>query len=482
MSEASQTTDTISRTERDYEAYGLKPRINFQAAFSLIVGSILGVGIFITQPVVATTLQNPVWILITWFLGGIITFAGALSMAELGVRMPLPGGEYAYLNRIYGPLWGYLYGFLSLVFTFPGSIAAMATLMFAYQGSELFGMNMTEDMFVLAGSFTLTYAQVYSILTIFILTVINHFGLQHGILLQKFVTFSPILFLIPTSIYILYRYFTNSAGVVWHDFTWDMLYRTPEVSSVSLALIPIFWSYSGWNSALYVGSEIHQPEKTIPRSMTLGVAFITLVYLLLSFVILTVFPVDKMIAAHQSGESIDYFARAWSYAVGENSAVIISGIIFMLILGGLNTTIISGSRVIFAMSRDGFLTERLSRLHTSAETPHRALWVQAGWAIFLVILISNADLLIQVSSLLMLFLSGLTVAGVFFIRKRIDSSKLLRTFGHPVTPLVYILATVGILAGTLMSSDLTAIYISLSLIVAGKTAYWLRKKIGIKII
>ncbi len=422
-----------------------------------MMGNMIGVGIFIYPVLIASHLPHPIWFLGIWILGGLIALSGALSSAELGTFFPEAGGDYAYLRNVYGKRWAFLYGFLTFFITFPGSIAIGVGLTIHYQGTSLLGQWVNQTAFVLpVVEIPIPYYKLLACIIIFFLTLINHFGTKSSFLLQKIVTLGPVVFLILISIlallFLIWDLFTFGLEGSILSKNFSLPREFPSWFELGMALVPVYWTFSGWNSPLALGAEIHNPEKIIPKTMILGPILVTLIYSLFSFVFVALISYDDF-----KGGNLDPYLNIGNYMLSQlgfqnaylvdNLPKFISLIIFLIVIGNTNSCMMTGSRIYVAMAHDDLFWKRVGYIDPKRNTPVVSLWLQSIWAILLVILINTESNLLNFSFIAITILSSMTIFSVFLIRmKKFQALKLYKTYGYPLTPLFYIFFSLGILS------------------------------------
>ncbi len=405
-------------------------RLGPVAAMSLVAGSMLGIGIFIAPPAVASQINTPAAFLVVWLLGGLSALCGALSIAELGAMMPRAGGDYPYLRLAYGPGLAFATGWLQLLAVFPGSLAAMAVGTSAFQLPIVLG-----DAYFWPETLGLDPSIAWASAIIIGLTAVNHIGVLVSGRLQIVVTVAPVAMLL-----------LGTAGVMLHQGTHAGAFATegvdlrlPGFAAMAAAFLPVYFAFSGWNAAIFVGAEIDRPGRNVPRALVGGTLAVTLLYLALCVGFLSVF---TMGALANTGEAGTAAARLLFGGVGE-FAVTVS--ILLAMLGSLNGTIMTGSRISFAMANDGHCIAAAASTSRRFGTPAVALWMQAGWALVLVFS-HGFEALMNYASAAMLITGTLTVTAVFVLRRKLP--KMLRPYrawGYPVTPALYVLSSVGVL-------------------------------------
>ena len=416
----------------------------------------IGVGIFIYPVLISVHLPHPIWFTAVWMIGGLIALTGALSSAELGTFSPEAGGDYAYLRNAYGRRWAFLYGFLTFFITYPGSIAIGIGLTVHYQGESLFGSWVRDVLFEIPTFDLKIYSyQIISAILIFLLTLINHFGIHSSFFLQKVATLVPIGFLLLLSVFSVFFIqmdLMSDTGEKILLANLSIPYENPGILGLGAALVPVYWTFSGWNSPLALGEEIRDPHKIIPLTMILGPIIVTAIYVIFSIVFISIVPYGLM----QSG-SIDpylYMGKFLLHNFGihsefllENLPRFVSLIIFLIVIGNTNSTIVSGSRIYVAMARDKLFWERVGKLDPIKKSPTISIWLQSLWAILLVIFINKESNLLNFSFIAITILSVMVVFSVFLLRfKKHQLEHLYRAYGYPLTPILYIFSSLTILS------------------------------------
>jgi basic amino acid/polyamine antiporter, APA family len=467
--------------------------IGLKKAILHMMGNMIGVGIFIYPVLIASQLPHPIWFLIIWLIGGLIALAGALSSAELGTFFPEAGGDYAYLRNAYGKRWAFLYGFLTFFITFPGSIAIGVGLTVHYQGASLLGQWVNDIVFSLP-FLEVRYYQILACLIVIILTIINHIGTSSSFLLQKLVTLGPIVFLIFIS---LVAIVFIQWDLLWNGLSGSMLaknmsipFQMPELFGLATALVPVYWTFSGWNSPLALGEEIQNPEKIIPKTMILGPMIVTVIYLLFSFVFIAVVPyfdfkegkVDPYIVI---GQYMLSNLGIYEKHILELLPKVMSLIIFLIVLGNTNSCIVSGSRIYVAMARDKLFWEKVGYIDPVKKNPVVSIWLQSLWAIMLIIFISKESNLLNFSFIAITLLSVMTIFSIFLIRlRRIQIAKLYKAYGYPFTPILYIFSSLFILVliiiGYINEKKFSIIISAIATITIGLIVYEIWKRYSMK--
>jgi len=419
-------------------------KIGPAAAISIVLGNILGVMIFLTPAEVAKHLPWDGWFLAAWALGGALALMGALCLGELGAMLPEAGGDYVYIRKAYGETLSFLSGWTSVVITFPGSIAALAVGLCFYQGAEVFGPAIREPaLSVVLGGWTyeLSWAQLLGLGVIALLTAINHLGVRLTGWAQTAIIALPILLMVAAG---AAAPFVEPSGpmpepVVATDASpWLGLFP---------ALVPIFFAYAGWNATTYIGGEIRQPGRNIPRSLIVGTALAVGLYMLICGVFLRAVP-----AAAMPGVSF-VPAVALGRLFGPWAGSLVSFVIALAVLGSLNATVLAGGRISLAMARHGLGFSSLRRRSARFQTPAAALWVQAALAMVLV-LSGRFEQLIAYVVVVMLIFSSIAAAAVIVLRVRHpELDRPYRTWGYPFTPALFAAFNLAVVAFLLYGEE-----------------------------
>ncbi len=391
---------------------------------ALVAGSMLGIGIFIAPPVVAAQLHRPGAFLLLWLAGGLSALFGALSVAELGAMMPRAGGDYPYLRIAYGPGFAFAAGWLQLLAIFPGSLAAMAVGTATFQFPVIFGS--AYDVPAMLG-LPIEPAFFWAFVIVVGLTAVNHVGIVISGRVQVGLTMVPVAILLAASILVLARYGTDGGAWATHGGTLQL----PGVGALALAFLPVYFAYSGWNAAIFVGGEIRDPGRNLPRALVGGTVAVTVLYMILCIGFLAVFSMD---ALANTGEAGTAAAQALFGGVGE---FVVTVMILLAMLGSINGTVLTGSRIAYAMARHGDCVPAAGRLAPRYGTPAVALWMQAVWSLVL-IGTHSFEQLMNYSSAAMLITGTLTVMAVMVLRRKLPAAERpYRAWGYPVTPLLY---------------------------------------------
>lgn len=435
----------------------------------LVIGNVIGVGIFTTTGFIADDLPNAGLILLVWVFGGILSLAGAISCAELGAAMPWAGGDYIYLREAYGPLFGFLTGWNSFFISFSGSIAALAVGFAEYLSFFFPGLSMRHEI-VSANFFgfawSLSYGHWVAIASTVVLTIINYLGVRSGSLVQNVLSIIKmgaiggiviLGFAIGSGEADNFVPFLSTAG------------QAGVLSAFGLALIPALFAYNGWNATIYVAGEVKNPKRNVPLSLILGTLITTILYVIINLVYIYAVPIEKM-------RGVLGIAELASTALfGQRASSYISALVMISIFGCLNAMILTGPRIYYAMAKDHVFFRGAAKVHPRFRAPGTSIILQAIWSCLLVISGTFEQLLTYVMFAIILF-STLTVAAVFVLRRsRPAMERPYKAWGYPYVPAIFILSSLWILMNTLIRRPSESL-IGLGIVLLGIPAYLYWKK------
>jgi APA family basic amino acid/polyamine antiporter len=389
-----------------------KSKIGLVTAICLIVANMIGVGVFTSLGYQVIGTHSVFAILSLWVIGGVVALCGALTYGELSVAMPRSGGEYNYLSKIYHPALGFLSGWVSCTVGFSAPMAMMAVL-FGHYFENLFpGLN----------------PQVIAITLVILLSLVNISSFRAGSSFQTFFTLLNITLIIGLSV--AGYFLANHSHFIFTIEKQDFLALTEPAFGVSLVYVS--FAYSGWNSATYIAGEIRNPSKNLPKALFFGTLLVTFLYLLLNFIFLYAVPMNELAGQ----EEVAFIAAVKIF--GSNGGTIISIIISIALIASVNSMMITGPRVTKTIGEDFSFFKKLAKTNSSG-TPIYATLIQSSIAILLIYFSKFESIMTYIGFTLSLFIM-LTVAGVFINRLKFPDQELqYRTWGFPVTPIVFIL-------------------------------------------
>lgn len=409
----------------------LKRQVGLFPATNIVVANMVGAGIFTTSGLLLAGLHDPVLLIILWVAGGIIALCGALSYAELGVAMPEAGGEYLFLSKLYHPLFGFLSGWISFIVGFSAPIAASALGFSEYFCRALPGLPAWLDK-----SASVTPAvtgKILAISIILIFTFIHYRGIKYGARIQNVLTTLKIGLIL----LLLIAGFSSGNGN-FANFTKGSALTPglPGLKTIALSLMWIMFAYSGWNASTYIGSEIKDPLKTLPRSLLLGTVIVMLLYIGLN--ILFVYAIEP-----KSMENvISVGGLAMGNLFGKSADVVFSVLIAFALFSSLSAFIIIGPRVYYSMAKDGLFFKSAATIHEKFKVPSNSILIQGLIALIMVVSGTFEQVLTYLGFALGIF-PLLAVAGV--IKLRLKNHSQVRLPGYPVTQIIYIVTGLSIL-------------------------------------
>jgi APA family basic amino acid/polyamine antiporter len=418
-------------------------------ATMVVIGGIIGSGIFINPYLVAQKLDSPALVLGAWAAGGVVALIGAFAYAELGRLIPRAGGQYVYLSQAWHPVVGFLYGWALLFMIEAGAMAAVS-LAFAEYALRLAGTTAVDP-------------RVLAIVSIVVLSEINFMGVKAGArVLNVFV----VLKVAALAVLILFAWFQSGAPE-W--FTRARVDDTPSGAlAFGAALIPILFAYGGWQTVNYVAEEMRDPARDLPRSLLAGTIAVVAIYVLVNLAYLRTLGLEGLAGTTTPAAST---AGAW---LGANGERFVAAAIAISTFGFLNHAILAPTRVYYAMAADGAFVPALAKLHPKYHTPGNAIMLQSGLAILLLILPgSYGDLLGTVVFADWIFF-GLTVAGLFVLRPRLESGPGFRTPGYPWLPALFVLVA-GVVVFSALREEPVRSLIGAGWIAAGIPVYFFFK-------
>lgn len=463
-------------------------------ATSIVAGSMIGSGIFIVTAAMMRDIGSPAWMLFLWLLTGLITIFAALSYGELAGMMPNAGGQYVYIQRAYGRMISFLYGWTVFTVIQTGVIAAVAVAFAKY--TSVFFPELNATILSLGESFEISYAQILAIFSIVFLTFVNSRGVQNGKIIQLVFTSAKLFALFALIVLGLAVGLKSDTFVQNFTHMWaaskTVVAENGEITIVPLAgfalmgamgatIINSLFSSDAWNNVTFIAGEIKNPKKNIPRSLFLGTLIVTIIYILANVAYLTLLPINgSSLAPDAIGQGIKFAsndrvgAAAASVIFGNIGVSIMAVLIMISTFGCNNGLILGGSRLFYAMSKDGLFFKKAQQLNKK-DVPATALWIQCVWASLLCLSGKYSDLLVYSTFASLLFYI-LTIGGVFILRKKEpDTERPYKTLGYPIIPALYILITLSICIDLLIY-DTKNTGLGLLIVLLGIPIYYITKK------
>ncbi|HEY3172810.1 MAG TPA: amino acid permease [Thermoanaerobaculia bacterium] len=442
----------------------LERRLGVADAAALVISNVIGVGIFTTPGIVCAMLPRPAAILAVWALGGFLALSGAMAYAELAALKPKAGGEYVYLREGFGRLAAFLTGWTSFVAGFSGAIAAGAIGLTAYLGRFFPAAANPAPIWSLSlgrVSATLSRPTILALACIVALGAVHIRGVRPGRVVQDSLAAAQILGLL---LFIVLGFAMGNGSL--ENLTSG---ERPRPSSWLLALIPVMFSYSGWNAAAYVAEEVREPGRNVPRALGWGTVAVIAIYLGLNALYLYALPVGELSGRINAADAVA--DRLLGPAAAESLAVLA----ILIILASLSAMTLAGPRIYYAMARDGVFFPAAARIHPKFGTPAVAIAAQTAWSCLLVLSGTFEQLLTYTGFAIVLF-SAVAVCALFVLRwKTPEAHRPFRAWGYPIAPAIFALASLAIVVNAILEAPLPSA-IGLLVMAAGVPLYWLMRR------
>ena len=430
------------------------------SATAIVMGSMIGSGIFIVSADMSRTLGSPALLIGAWLLTAAMTIIGALSYGELAAMMPKAGGQYVYLREALGPIWGFLYGWTLFLVIQTGTVAAVGVAFGKFLG--VFFPSVSKSNWILhvgSGNIGLNTANLVAIIVITLLTLLNTRGVKLGALVQNIFTSAKVLALSGVvAVGLVARNATAVAanfGDGWHSFwagaSFSTLHAVRVGASGPTAMVGIFtvvavvqvgslFSSDSWNNVTFTAGEIQNPRRNLPLSLVIGTGVVLLLYIACSFVYLSVLPLAGIQAASEDRVATAVMEQVF----GPLGARLMAGVILISTFGCVNGLLLAGARVYYAMSQDGLFFKAVGKLSPKTNAPVNSLWLQWAWTCLLCLSGSYGDLLDYVIFAVLIFYI-LTIFGLFVLRRtRPEMPRPYKAIGYPVLPAAYIVMALWI--------------------------------------
>ena len=452
--------------EQQTKQEGLTRTLGLKDATMMVAGSMIGSGIFIVSADMSRNVGGTGWLLLLWLISGVITVMAALSYGELAGMMPKAGGQFVYIQRAWGNLTGFLYGWSVFTVIQSGVIAAVAVGFAKFSGVFMPWINV-QNVLLDLGFVKISSANIVAIALIVFLTWVNSRGVNGGKVIQMVFTSAKLLallFIIVSGIYIGLNkdYFAQNFSNMWESSQWlqntDKTWTLQSISGMGLilalgtAIIGSLFSSDAWNNVTFIAGEIKDPHRNIPKSLLYGTAIVTVIYMLANIAYLGLLPVQGDPNGAGILEQGIQFATndrvgtaAASQIFGEGALFLMAALIMVSTFGCNNGLILSGARVYYAMAKEGLFFKKAGTLNKN-NVPQFALWIQAAWASILCLSGTYGDLLDYCTFASLLFYI-VTIGGLFMLRKKEpDTARPYKVIAYPIMPILYILIATTICA------------------------------------
>jgi basic amino acid/polyamine antiporter, APA family len=437
----------------------LKRELGLFTCILLVIGNIIGVGIFMTPGEVAEGLPTAGWVLAAWIIGGVMTTAGALSYGELGAMFPKAGGEYVFLKEAFGPLIAFLYGLAYSFVTTAGTIALLA-IGFAEHLGKKEGTWQSKSL---------------SILVVAVLTFFNYRGVKLGAGIMDVLTSAKIA----AMLLLVGLGFAIGHGHAAHFVPLFSGEPKSIVFAIGAALVPMAFTYSGWNATVLVAEEVRSPERVIPISLILGTVLTTLIYVLINAVYLYAVPLSEILsltnvaehAATVGEQTVTVAGQAATNLFAPWAADLINALVALSVLGCLSATMLANPRTVFAMGRDGLFFKWAGRIHPKHETPSAAIVFESivgcGFILF-----GSFRQILGLLAVALVIMFAMTVSSIFVFRiRRPDQPRPYKCWGYPFVPAFFVIVSLLMVYSTFVSKGIVGI-LGILVVLAGIPVYY----------
>ena len=416
----------------------LKRDLGLWSAAAIVVGTVIGSGIFIVPKSMVLNVGTPGMVLFVFLFGGLLSLAGALTYAELAAMLPEAGGEYVYLREAYGPMWAFIYGWTQLLIAKSASIATLATGFYLYLANffPLLEKVITSVTLPYVGLVEIRNGQIFAMVLIASLGLLNYFGVRIGGNVQVAVTIVKVAAIAAIILLGLF------AGVGETGNFTTSVKSVGGASGFFAALVAALWAYDGWNNVSMVASEVKDPQRNLPLALIVGTLAVMAIYMLANVAYFYVLPAEAV--ANSNRVAGEMMRRIF----GAPGAAAVSVAAMISIFAALNGSILTGARVPFAVARDGLMWPSLGKIHPRYFTPANSIVVLSLWSM-VIVLSGGYDFLFNLVIFSSWILYGMATASVIVLRrKRPDLARPYKTIGYPVVPILFVLVTIALLGQT----------------------------------
>ena len=452
----------------------LNRSLGLQLVIVLVIGNIIGSGVYKKVAPMTAELHSSGWVLVCWVLAGIISLFGALCNAEVAGLLADTGGEYSYYQKIYNKFFAFLFGWSLFAVIQTAAISALAYVFAESLNSVVHFPELLPSMAdVSIGGIFYPFAdlsvKLVAILLIILLTWLNSLGIKAGAEVSM-----GILILVFGSIFtiIVFGLASNAADIGRISMAVDN--NTPvTVSAVFTAMLAAFWGYQGWASAGYVGGEIKDAKRNLPKGIVIGIITIIILYQLVNATYLSLLSIPELDEIYKAGNKIAAIEAVRNFW-GDNGVLFISVLIVITTLGCCNATILSSCRTYFAMANEGLFFKGVSKLNNK-QAPVNSLWVQGVWACILV-LSGTFDQLTDMIIFAVFIFYGATTLGVFILRKKMpDAPRPYKVWGYPVVPAIVVIFCAVLVVNTVFSRPREAAIGAALMLTGVPFYYWFKR-------
>jgi APA family basic amino acid/polyamine antiporter len=434
--------------------------LTFSATTALVVGSVIGTGVFLKAAVMAQLVPIPLIVVGAWLGAGVLSIAGVLVYAELGALFPQAGGEYVYLREAYGNAVAFCYGWMRFVVGSTGVIAGMA-VGFATFTSPFLGSSTVwvRHDFILFGQLVhwkFGSQQLVAVSAIIIVSAVNCVGVVFGGRIQTFLTVLKIIGIAVITIGV----FTYSRSATWkHLTTSEGVGSWTGFSAFGTAMLSALWAYNGWNQVPMAAGEVRDPERSLPRALITGILIVTFLYLIVNVAYFFALPIGEILRSSSTKypEALPVATKAAQTFLGARGVRLVSIVFIVSTLGALHSAVLSCARVPFAMARDGLFFKSIGMLSENTQIPMLSIVAQAIWSCVLAAS-GTFDQLTDYVMFASWIFYGLVTSSIFvFRRRRPEARRPYKTLGYPVVPIVFVVVSFWLVLNTLMTRPLESL-------------------------
>jgi basic amino acid/polyamine antiporter, APA family len=452
----------VTQNQPSSRASGPRPELardlGVSHAAAVVVGTIIGSGIFLVPAEMMQAVGSAKLVYLAWLVGGLLSFFGALTYAELGAMKPQAGGEYVYVRDAYGPLPGFLYAWTWFVIAKPASVASIVIGLVRILGT--FSVFSFFSLHAASVPFAVSWGQLVAIAATVLFSLLNYLGVKRAGEFQLIFTVLKVIIILGIVV-VCFAGAASASGASWSHFAGSYAGAKGGIAGFMAALVAALWAYDGWNDLNMVAGEVKRPERNIPVALIAGVALVGLLYVLMNAGVQYVLPASVIAASPRPA------ADAVALVLGSMGAKIVAAGMAISMLVTLNGTIMSGARIPFAVARDKYFFSALAEVHPRFHTPSIAIGVQALLSIALLLLGGNFRQLFSLAIFaewLFYMIAGSTV--FVFRRREPDAPRPYRMWGYPVVPALFVV-TASVLLYYTFTENLRNSALGLLVILAG---------------
>ena len=429
--------------------------LSLRDAAALVVGTVIGTGIFLKTAPMAQLVGSPSLVLLAWLAAGLLSLAGALTYAELGGMLPRAGGEYVFLREAYGDIPAFLFGWATLTVIATGSLAANGNALAAFLSPffpvKAIWAKSTYELFGETVHWRFGAEQLVAVTAILFFSAINAIGVAVGGRTQQVLTAAKVIAIA----FIVVGVFAASGTGSWSHLSANRVNATAGgASAFGAAMLAALWAYQGWSNVSMVAGEIENPERNVPRSLIYGMTGVLFIYLLTNIAYFYALPFSEVTTSYstQHRDALPLAAKSAFTVLGDAGVKLVSVAFVVSVIGNMNGIVLMNARVPFAMARDGIFFARLGDVGSRSHVPVKAIWVQASLACLLA-LSGTFDQITTASVSGVWFFFALAGGAVFVLRRKLPNApRPYRTIGYPVVPALFVLVAVWLVVNSLITT------------------------------